>query len=72
MKLCPFCEQDIVWRVYLDAAPEHRFQMCFECDSVWLEGQLVSDKAATTFDRHMRSLSRIPDWKDIKKIEKAE
>jgi hypothetical protein len=43
--------------------------MCFECDSVWLEAQPVSDQAGTTFDKHMRSLERTPDWKDIEKIE---
>jgi hypothetical protein len=44
--------------------------MCFECDSVWLEGQAVSDQADKTFDKHMRSLGRIPDWEDIERIDK--
>ena len=43
--------------------------MCFECDSVWLDNQLVSDQAGTTFDKLMKSLGRIPDWKDIEKLE---
>ncbi len=46
--------------------------MCFECDSVWLESQLISDKAGTTFDKHMQSLGRTPNWEDIKKIEMIE
>lgn len=41
--------------------------MCFECDSVWLEDQPVSDQAGATFDEHMQSLGRLPDWKGIEK-----
>ncbi len=46
--------------------------MCFECDSVWLVDQPISDKAATPFDKHMAALGRIPNWKDIEKIELIE
>lgn len=72
MKICPFCHQDAVWRVQLKTASVHRFLMCFECDSVWLEGQTVSDQAGTTFDKHMQSLGRMPDWKDLEKVEMIE
>jgi len=69
MKICPFCEQDAVWRVRLKTKPQHRFLMCFECDAVWLEDQPVSDHVGTTFDKHMQSLGCEPDWQDIEKIE---
>jgi predicted metal-binding protein len=72
MKFCPFCQQGAVWRVQLKTMRKHRFFMCFECDSVWLESQLISDKAGTTFDKHMQSLGRTPNWEDIKKIEMIE
>ncbi|KMT54817.1 hypothetical protein ACR52_15195 [Pseudomonas fildesensis] len=72
MKLCPFCLQDVVWRVRLKTMPEHRFLMCFECDSVWLEDQPVSDLVGTVFDRHMQSLGLAPDWKDIEKLDSLE
>jgi len=72
MKLCPFCEQDAVWLVRLKSSPEHRFTMCFECDSVWLEDQVVSDQAGTTFDKYTRELGREPDWKDIEKLQMIE
>lgn len=72
MKLCPFCQQDVVWRVRLKTMPEHCFLMCFECDSVWLENQLVSDQAGTTFDKYMQSIGCAPDWKDIEKLEMVE
>jgi hypothetical protein len=69
MKFCPFCHQDVVWFVRLKTLPEHGFLMCFECDSVWLKDQPVSDQAGTTFDKYMQSLGRIPNWKDIEKSE---
>jgi len=68
MKLCPHCEQDAVWRVRLHSAPDLHFSMCFECDSVWLEDQEMSDQTGTRFDKHMLSLGRVPDWKDIEKL----
>lgn len=69
MRICPFCQQDVVWRVRLRTIPEHRFAMCFECDSVWLDGQPVSDQAGTIFEFHAKSLARVPDWNDIERIE---
>ena len=72
MKICPFCEQDAVWRVRLKTISDMRFLMCFECDSVWLENQPISDQAGTTFDKHMLWLGLTPDWKDIDKLEMVE
>lgn len=72
MKLCPFCQQDAVWHVRLKTTPAHRLLMCFECDSLWLENQPISDQDGTTFDKYMQSLGRIPDWKDIEKLEMVE
>ncbi|SDT36249.1 hypothetical protein SAMN05216598_5260 [Pseudomonas asplenii] len=69
MKLCPFCLQDVVWRVQLKTMPEYHFLMCFECDSVWLEDQPVSDLAGTVFEKYMQSLGLAPGWKDIEKLE---
>ena len=70
MGLCPFCEQDFVWRVRLKSDPLIHFSMCFECDSVWLEDQAISDQGGTTFDKHMYSFGRVPDWEDIERIDK--
>lgn len=68
MKICPFCQQRAVWRVRLKTMPEHHFSMCFECDSVWLENQPVSDQSGTIFEKHMQLLGRVPDWKNIEKL----
>ena len=71
MRICPFCHQDVVWRVRLHSNPATLFMMCFECDSVWENGQPVSDQFGTTFDKYMCVLGKIPDWKDLEKIEKV-
>jgi hypothetical protein len=67
MKLCPFCEQDVVWLVRLRSAPHVEFKMCFECDSVWKPGQEITNQGGTTFEAHMKDLGLIPDWADIEK-----
>ena len=71
MKLCPFFEQDQVWRVRLKSQPQHCFAMCFECDSVWADGPAISDAAGTTFDQYVRALGRKPDWMDLERLEQV-
>ena len=72
MKVCPFCQQDIVWHARLKSDLNYNFLMCFECDSVWLADQPVSDQAGTTFEAHMKAGARAPDWADIEKREPIE
>jgi len=69
MKLCPYCQQDAIWRVRLKVKPELCFSLCFECDSVWLLDQPISDQVGTTFEKYMQALGRTADWKDIEKLE---
>lgn len=69
MTLCPFCDQDAVWHCRLTSSPDCRFSMCFECDAVWLVDQEISDQHGTTFDQYMESLGRVPDWKDVERLE---
>ncbi len=52
-------QEHVVWRVRLKTSCE-RFSMCFECDSVWLDNQLVSEQAGTKFDKLMKS--RAGEW----------
>jgi hypothetical protein len=68
MKICPYCHQDCVWFVRLRSVPEIRFKMCFECDSVWMQEQPVSDGAGSRFDTFMIQLGRPVDWKDVDRI----
>lgn len=66
--LCPYCQEDGVWRVALRSDSSIKFRMCFECDSVWTDEQELSDKAGSRFDLHMQKLNRPVDWKDIEKL----
>ncbi|NLR74260.1 CPCC family cysteine-rich protein [Leeia aquatica] len=66
--LCPYCEQDAIWRVRLKAHPEYSFLMCFECDAVWDSHQPVSSESGSTFPVYMQSLGLIPDW-NVERLE---
>jgi hypothetical protein len=66
--LCPYCEQDYVWDVQLPCDPPYRSCMCFECDSVWTEGQTVCDQQGGTFRALMETLGRTPNWGEIIRI----
>lgn len=68
MKICPYCEQDAVWRVRLKNEIDFRFSMCFECDTVWKEDEDVSDRGGSTFDRLMKSTGRLADWKNVERV----
>lgn len=68
MKLCPYCQQDVVWRVRLKTSQEWQFSMCFECDSLWLDDQPVLNQVGTTFDKYAESLGLVPDWGRLEKL----
>jgi hypothetical protein len=72
MRLCPYCEQDAVWKVELVSDPACQFSMCFECDSVWRPDQPVSELQGSTFSTYMELLDRTPDWSNIRKLEMVE
>ena len=46
--------------------------MCFECDSVWMPDQAITDQDGTRFDVLMTKLGRTPDWSDLERIEQME
>ena len=68
MKICPYCEQDSVWKVRLHPPAEFTFAMCFECDSVWVQGDLISDQTGTNFADLMSSVGQVADWSKVEKI----
>jgi hypothetical protein len=43
--------------------------MCFECDSVWDGLETVCDQTGTTFEEHMQSIGRQPDWNEVERLE---
>jgi hypothetical protein len=46
--------------------------MCFECDSVWAQGEAVSDETGTNFEDFMSSMGRVADWSIVEKITMVE
>lgn len=68
MKICPCCEQDAVWLVRIIGVPEHQFLMCFECDSVWEEGEPITTETGSSFDDHMKAIRCETDWKAVERI----
>jgi Zn-finger nucleic acid-binding protein len=68
MRICPYCNQDIVWNVKLVSEPQVAFRMCFECDSVWRAGEAVSDEEGSNFEAYMHEIKRVADWDDVEKI----
>jgi Zn-finger nucleic acid-binding protein len=72
MKMCPYCEQDAVWHVGLHTSANFTFSMCFECDSVWPQGEEVSDETGTNFEAFMSSISQPVDWSKVERISMIE
>lgn len=70
--LCPYCQQDVVWRVALKSDSSIKFRMCFECDSIWTDKEIISDASGSRFDIYMSALNRRPDWMDIVRLTKCE
>lgn len=72
MIICPYCGQDVVWRVRLISAPHYRFAMCFECDSVWKDNEAISEDSGTNFEQYMNEIAHPTDWTDIEKLSQIE
>jgi|CZQE01.1.fsa_nt_gi hypothetical protein len=48
------------------------FGMCFECDSIWRPGEVVSDEQGVNFERYMLELGRAIDWGGVEKVSVVE
>lgn len=72
MRVCPYCEQDAVWEVRLHTSVNFTFSMCFECDSVWPQGEVVSDETGTNFEDFMNSIGQPVDWSKVERIAKVD
>jgi hypothetical protein len=69
MVVCPYCQQDYVWEVNIRDLPGPSY-MCFECDTVWLVVQDLSDQKGRSFEDFMKHRGRTPDWEAITKIKR--
>jgi transcription elongation factor Elf1 len=72
MKICPYCEQDSVWKVILKTNQKFAFKMCFECDSVWRTNDLISDSTGSNFEALMNETNQPIDWTNIDRLGLAE
>ena len=66
--ICPYCEQDRVWRVALgDDEPNgfpHAF--CYECDTFWENGEVINDRSGMTFKFYLEERGKKLDYDLIK------
>jgi hypothetical protein len=42
--------------------------MCFECDSVWRPGEVITDEEGTNFEQYMMEQGHPADWNNVDKI----
>jgi Zn-finger nucleic acid-binding protein len=69
MKICPYCQQDSVWRVSLKSKQNFFFKMCFECDAVWELSEAISESSGSNFEKLMGKIEQPIDWGNINKLE---
>jgi uncharacterized C2H2 Zn-finger protein len=65
--ICPYCEQDKVWKVSIDNFNDETFFMCFECDTIWKENEKVEYGTGENFETFITQRGSKPDWSKIKK-----
>ncbi len=72
MKICPYCEQDAIWRVSLKSKQGFFFKMCFECDAVWGASQVISESCGSNFEKLMGEIEQPIDWGNVNKLEPSD
>jgi hypothetical protein len=65
--ICPYCEQDIIWKVLLENSDGDEYCMCFECDTIWKPGEVVMYGTGMNFESYMEREGNIADWSKVKK-----
>lgn len=67
--ICPFCQEDRVWRIALSDEHGEDFPhaFCFECDTFWENGDIIDDKTGRTFKLYMQDRGRAVNYGLIKK-----
>ncbi|MDG6095789.1 hypothetical protein LOC54_12010 [Acetobacter sp. AN02] len=67
--ICPYCQQDRVWRIRLQGESEEGYPhaFCFECDTLWENGDIINDLTGINYEDYMESKGGKADWKLIQK-----
>lgn len=58
--ICPYCQEDRVWRVALADEVEEGFPhaFCYECDTFWENGDIINDTSGSNLDLYMKARGR--------------
>ncbi len=71
MLICPYCEQDYVWKVrFIDLDLEA--SMCLECDTVWFGPNVVEYGKGSNFEDFMAERGKKADWTKIVQLNHLE
>ena len=72
--ICPYCEQDRVWRVALTARTTGQYPhaFCYECDTFWENGDIIDDQTGKTLKFYLEERGQKLDYGLIKKGSAAE
>ena len=71
MKVCPYCEQDDLWKVIIPDVDENAV-ICGECDTVWMHDEEITYGSGKNFDSLMEAIGRVADWGAIERKSKVE
>ena len=67
--ICPYCEQDRVWRVAISETKLGVFphSFCYECDTFWEDGEIINDQTGVTFKYYLQERGRKLDYKILRR-----
>jgi len=64
IKLCPYCDQDDLWRVSIPGIDDNAV-ICKECDTIWTHDEKIEDGSGINFRKFMSKYGKSDDWKGI-------
>ena len=72
--ICPYCEQDRVWRVALTpyATDQYPHAFCYECDTYCDNGDVIDNQSGKTLKFYLEQRGQKFDYGLIKKGPAAE
>ena len=71
MKECPYCKQDFLWLAKVIGVND-LVVICPECDTIWLQDEIISDGTGRNFKLLMAERERDADWKDVELMSRLE
>lgn len=62
-KICPFCEQDYIYRYFIEKTKEEVF-LCPECDSLWFNQKDIGSPRGSNYEDAFNERGIEPTWDD--------